>query len=259
MDARIDPGRLRYYRTNLRRWFRAYGRDLPWRRTRDPYRILVSEIMLHQTQAPRVAQVYPEFLERFPTIDAVAAARLREVKRLTDPLGYKIRGRWIKQIADEVVKYRAGEFPATVEDLMELPGVGRYTAGAVMTFAHGVPAPILDTNGARVLGRWFAGALPPNDSAAQRRRRLWALAAAILPRDDGWSINQGLMDFGAQICTARHPACDECVMRHRCHYVRADGGRAERQVVPWIAAGPAPTAKGSGAGSAPRRRGRARS
>lgn len=259
MHARIDPGRLRYYRTHLRRWFHAHGRDLPWRRTRDPYQILVSEIMLHQTQAPRVAQVYPEFLERFPTIDAVAAARLHEVKRLTDPLGYKIRGRWIKQIADEVVNYRAGEFPATVEDLMALPGVGRYTAGAVMTFAHGVPTPILDTNVARVLERWFAGSLPPGDPPAQRRRRLWALAAAILPRDDGWSINQGIMDFGAQICTARRPACDGCVMRRRCHYIRADGGRAERQVVRWISAGAAPTTRGSGAGSAPRRRGRARS
>ena len=132
LRAQIDPTRLRYYRTTLRRWFDAQGRDLPWRRTRDPYRIMVSEIMLHQTQVPRVAGVYREFLDRFPSLQDVADASLDEVKAITDPLGYKRRGGYIKQIADEVVEYRAGEFPKSVEGLMELPGIGRYTADTVM-------------------------------------------------------------------------------------------------------------------------------
>jgi A/G-specific adenine glycosylase len=239
MQARIEPTRLRYVRRTLRRWFEAHGRDLPWRRTRDPYRIMVSEILLHQTQAPRVAEVYEEFLAEFPTIDHVAAAQLKDVKRITDPLGYKIRGQWIKQIADEVVTYRAGQLPDTTEDLMALPGVGRYTAGAIMTFAHEVPTPILDTNVARVLSRWFGGTLPQRDGAELRSRRLWALAGAVLPQGNGaaksgWSINQALMDLGAQVCTARNPHCDVCPFRRRCHEVREDHGRGERAVVRWV-------------------------
>ena len=234
IQARVDAGRLRYYRRGLRRWFTAHGRDLPWRRTRDPYRITVSEIMLQQTQVPRVAEVYEAFLDQFPSVTDVAAAPLRDVTRITDPLGYKVRGRWIKQIADEVVQYHAGQFPDTVEDLMQLPGVGRYTAGAIMTFAHERPAPILDTNVARVLGRWFSGALPPDDAEGRRQRRLWALAEAILPQRDGWTINQGLMDFGAQVCVARSPRCSTCPLRRRCHSVRPDGGRGEAGIVRWL-------------------------
>ena len=133
---------------------------------------MVSEILLQQTQVPRVADVYEEFLAEFPTIDRVASAPLKDVKRITDPLGYKIRGKWIKQIADEVVTYRAGQMPATTEELRELPGVGRYTAGAIMTFAHETPTPILDTNVARVLSRWFGGTLPRRDGNGLRSRRL---------------------------------------------------------------------------------------
>jgi len=239
IEAHIDPTRLRYVRRTLRRWFAAHGRDLPWRRTRDPYRIMVSEILLQQTQVPRVADVYEQFLAEFPTIERVAAAPLKDVKRITDPLGYKIRGTWIKQIADEVVTYRAGQMPETREELQALPGVGRYTAGAIMTFAHEVPTPIVDTNVARVLSRWFGGALPRRDSSSQRSHRLWALAEAVLPQGNGaassgWSINQALMDFGAQVCTARNPRCDTCPFRRRCHDVRDDGGRGERAVVRWV-------------------------
>jgi A/G-specific adenine glycosylase len=231
MDARINTTRLLYYRRHLRRWFRACGRDLPWRRTRDPYQILISEIMLQQTQVSRVAVVYEQFLSAYPRIQDVAAAPLRDVRRITDPLGYKARGRHIKRIADEVTAYRAGEIPATVADLMELPGVGRYTAGAVMTFAHGKPTPILDTNIARVLSRWFGASLPDGESEGRRSRRLWALSAAFLPRTGGWEINQALMDFGAQVCVARRPRCEICPMRRRCHYRL--GGNADPDNVEW--------------------------
>ena len=194
--------------------------------------------MLHQTQVPRVTEVYEEFLSRFPSIQDVARAPLRDVKRITDPLGYKVRGRWIKQIADNAVATYDGQLPQTVAELMTLPGVGRYTAGAVMTFAHGHPAPILDTNIARVLRRWFAGVLPADDPPATRQHRLWALADALLPRgptaaDRGWTINQALMDFGAQICTARAPACDTCPLRRRCHTIAPRIRAAERLIVEW--------------------------
>jgi A/G-specific adenine glycosylase len=232
--AEIEAARLRYYRSRLTRWFAAHGRDLPWRRTRDPYRILVSEILLHQTQAPRVAEVYRQFVRRFPSLRHVAAASLGEVKDITDPLGYKVRGAWIKRIADEAVTYRAGRLPATLPELRALPGVGRYTAGAVMTFAYGEAAAIVDTNVARVLGRWFAGALPPDDPDALHQRRLWALAEALLTPTSAWAINQGLMDLGAQLCTARAPACARCPLRRRCHYPRADGGAGEAGIVVWL-------------------------
>ncbi len=251
MDARVDPVRLRYYRTTLRRWFARHGRDLPWRRTTDPFHILVSEILLQQTQVPRVAEVYPAFLDRFPTLHAVAEAPLAEVKAITDPLGYKVRGTWIKRIADQAVTVHAGRLPDDLAGLLALPGIGRYTAGAVLTFAYGTPAPILDTNVARVLSRWFAGTLPDHDTAAMRNQRLWALASALLPRRgasrrSAWSINQGLMDFGAQICTARAPRCDVCPVQRRCHAVRPDGGAAESHLVAWIApAGPKPSAGGA--------------
>ncbi len=224
MRAQVDPVRLRYYRRRLRAWFREHGRDLPWRHTRDPYRILVSEIMLQQTQVPRVAEVYEEFVAAYPRIDDVARADLTDVRRITDPLGYKARGGYIKRLADEVVEYRAGRVPDSVPELMQLPGVGRYTAGAVMTFAHGRATPIVDTNVARVLGRWFADCLPPGDTPAQHDKRLWALAAALLPRRGrdlqrgGWELNSGLMDFGAKICVARRPRCGVCPLRRRCHY-----------------------------------------
>ena len=237
LRARIDPARRRYLRRNLRRWFSEHGRDLPWRRTRDPYAILVAEIMLQQTQVPRVAEVYSDFLERFPAIEDVAAAPLRDVKWITDPLGYKIRGQWIKQIADHAVTYNAGRLPATTSELMELPGVGRYTAGAVMTFAYDVPTPILDTNVARVLGRWFHGALPAEDTAGLRLRRLWALAEAVLPRRDGWTINQALMDLGAQLCVARNPRCLECPMQRRCHFAGPDRAAGEAHIVQWLPPG----------------------
>ena len=240
MQARVDPTRLRYFRRRLRHWFRANGRDLPWRRTRDPYRILVSEIMLQQTQVPRVTQVYEQFLAAYPRIEDVAAAPLPEVRRITDPLGYTVRGRQIKRIADEVVRYRAGRVPDTMPELLALPGVGRYTAGAVMTFAHGRPTPIVDTNVARVLGRWFAGALPADEPAGPRSRRLWALSAALLPRrGDGWEINQALMDFGAQVCPARRPRCDDCPLRRRCHHVRPGAAAAEADIVLWSERAPA--------------------
>ncbi len=241
MRAEINPVRLRYLRRTLSRWFSENARDLPWRRTNDPYRIMVSEILLQQTQVKRVINVYEDFLLEFPTIEMVAAARLEDVRRITDPLGYKIRGSWIKQIADDAVNERKGNLPDTLEGLLALPGIGRYTAGAIMTFAYQVPTPILDTNISRVMGRWFAGDLPHQDSSALRNQRLWALTESLLPKGErygktGWTINQALMDFGALQCKARLPGCDVCQFRRRCHYVQKNHGGVEHGTVKWLSA-----------------------
>jgi A/G-specific adenine glycosylase len=210
----IEPELLATFQRALLQWYAAEGRDLPWRRTRDPYAILVSEIMLQQTQVKTVIPYYQRFLERFPTFEALAAAPLSEVKAITDPLGYKARGERLKRIAETAVERYGGTLPQSEEELLQLPGIGRYTAGAIRSFAFQQDAPILDTNVLRLLVRVFE---PPHDGGpAALLRRLWALAAAIIPRGQGPLFNQALMDFGAQVCTARRPICLFCPLRPVC-------------------------------------------
>ena len=206
--AEIAPPALNGFRESVLLWYRNHGRDLPWRRTNDPYAILVSEIMLHQTTVAIVEPVFQEFLRAFPTIEALHEAPLDAVKAITDPLGYKVRGRWLKEIARVVVEDLDGQWPRTVEGLMKLPGVGRYTAGALMSFAFGIDAPILDTNVKRVLGRYFG--IEYRDSRAEVQHHLWALAEAVVPDGEASLFNQALMDFGAMVCTARKPGCTVC-------------------------------------------------
>lgn len=191
-------------------WYARHGRDLPWRHTGDPYRILVSEIMLHQTQVPRVIPKYQEFLRRYPSLEALARATVRQVKETWYPLGYNFRPVRLRQIARTVVARHNGRLPDTERELRQLKGIGRYTAGAVLTFAHGKPAAILDTNVRRLLTRFFYGGRRRPD------RILWALSAALLPARRAYDCNQALMDFGATVCTARAPRCPTCPLRRMC-------------------------------------------
>jgi A/G-specific adenine glycosylase len=207
---------VKVFQTRLLRWFRKYGRDLPWRRTRDPYKILVSEVMLQQTQVERVRGYYKHFLREYPTIQDLAAANPARVRDSWDGLGYYARARNLHAAARTVVRQHGGRFPRQVEDVMALPGVGRYTAGAILSFAYGEPAPVLDTNVRRVLGRVFVRRRPSRPAALERR--LWALAEAVIPDGEAWAFNQALMDFGATVCTARNPRCATCPMRRLCAY-----------------------------------------
>lgn len=193
-------------------WYARHGRDLPWRRTRDPYAILIAEILSHQTQIARVVPVYERLLARYPTAALLATAPLAEVKAITDPLGYKVRGGWLHAAALMVSEERAGYFPRSVAELRQLPGVGRYTAGAIMSFAHQLDAPIVDTNVARLLGRYFG--VPSGGGTPGRR--LWDLAAAVIPQGRGYLINQALMDLGAMVCLARKPRCVACPVSRGC-------------------------------------------
>jgi len=210
----IARGRRRSFQHRLLGWYATHGRDLPWRRTRDPYAILVSEILSHQTQISRVVPVYEAVLRRYPTVHEMARAPVAEVKAITDPLGYKIRGQWLHAAALQVAGGFAGAFPDNLEALQRLPGVGRYTAGAVMSFAYRRDSPLLDTNVARILRRHFG----VTATARARTAELWTLAAAVIPRGKGDLINQGLMDLGALICRARSPRCDMCPLRRSCHF-----------------------------------------
>jgi A/G-specific adenine glycosylase len=224
-EAVLDTERRDWFRAELLRWFEASGRDLPWRATRDPYAVLVSEILLHQTTVKTVKPVYEKFLARFPTVEALASAPLAEVKAITDPLGYKIRGQWLKAIAEYVTTQLDGRWPETLEGWMALPGVGRYTAGAVLAFAFGQPAGVLDTNVARVITRFWD--LGGTGHGADRLHRLWAVAEALVPPDAAWAFNQALMDLGATVCTARKPACLVCPVSARCPARSSDVRAAE--------------------------------
>jgi len=210
----ISRGRRRSFQRRVLAWYAENRRDLPWRKTRDPYAILVSEVLSHQTQIARVVPVYEVLLRRYPTVQAMARAPLQEVKAITDPLGYKIRGRWLHGAALHVADRLAGTFPETLDELQRLPGVGRYTAGAVMSFAHRRDAPVLDTNVARLLRRYFGLTVP----ARARTAELWTLAAAVIPKGKGYLINQALMDLGAMVCRARAPRCDICPVRRSCDF-----------------------------------------
>jgi len=203
------------FKRRLLKWFRNVGRDLPWRGTRDPYRVLVSEFMLQQTQVKRVEQFYPSFLDRFPTLDALAGARPRQVREAWDGLGYYRRAANLHRLARTVVRQHGGAIPADPAALARLPGVGRYTAGAVASFAFERRVPAVDTNVARVLKRVFRPRLARDGKG---ERQLWALAERLLPTRaaTAWEFNQALMDLGARYCVARRPKCGECPVRPAC-------------------------------------------
>jgi len=216
---RLDPDALHTFGTKLRAWYRRHARDLPWRRTRDPYRILVSELMLQQTQVSRVIDFYRRFLDRFPSVEALAKARESQVVAQWEGLGYYARARNLHKVSRAVV--REG-FPSEADQLRQLPGIGPYTAGAVATFAFERREPLVDTNVARVLTRVFAPKLHPK--RARDQKAIWAIAEATLPRTGkaAWTHNQALMELGALVCTARVKQCGKCPVRGVCKS-RAEG------------------------------------
>ena len=220
----VEPQRLREFSRRLRSWFRRNGRDLPWRRTRDPYRVLVSELMLQQTQVSRVVDYYERFLERFPTLDHVAEAPQRKVLASWEGLGYYARARNLHSLA-RLVTRDGGPLPSDPVTLRTLPGIGAYTAGAVASFAYERRAPLVDTNVARVLHRAFAPTLDPKSTEAQRLG--WQLAEQLLPRTGraSWAHNQALMELGALVCTARTRHCERCPVARLCATRAADTAR----------------------------------
>ncbi len=215
------PVQRRLFRRRLLAWYRRHGRDLPWRKTGDPYHILVSEIMLQQTQVDRVLPKYAEWLDKYPTLHALAGAPEREVADTWRPLGYNIRPRRLQSIAREAVAKYGGELPSDHDTLLSFKGIGKYTAGAIRSFAFGQRAAILDTNVARVLFRVFIGSGDPKRHAL--KRQLWRLAEALVPNRHVFDFNQALMDFGAMVCVARNPRCLVCPMSPSCRsYQRPD-------------------------------------
>jgi A/G-specific adenine glycosylase len=212
------PIERRRFRARLLGWYRLHGRSLPWRDTSDPYHILVSEVMLQQTQVDRVLPKYHEWLAKFPTLDALAAADEALVDGTWRPLGYNIRPRRLQAIAREAVTRFDGALPSDEDTLLSFKGLGRYTVGAIRSFAFRERAAILDTNVARVLFRVFVGRGEPKSHATIKQ--LWSISESVLPTKHVFDFNQALMDFGATLCTARKPRCRECPMRRTCKSVR---------------------------------------
>ncbi len=202
------------FRRALGAWFQRAARDLPWRTTRDPYAILVSELMLQQTQVASVIPYYGRWLARFPTFTALAAAEESEVLSIWQGLGYYSRARNLHRAAKHVAAHHGGALPADAAAIRALPGVGRYTAGAVASFAFDLPEPLVDANVARVLARLLDLREPIDGTLGQRA--LWEAATALVPRHGAGLFNGALMELGAILCTTRAPQCLLCPVRSHC-------------------------------------------
>jgi A/G-specific adenine glycosylase len=209
-----QPPDRRRFRHRLLTWYRRHGRDLPWRKTDDPYHILVSEIMLQQTQVDRVLPKYAEWLEKYPSMQVLAAAAEQDVTTTWYPLGYNIRPRRLQSIARESVAKYGGQLPSDEATLLSFKGIGAYTAGAIRSFAFRERAAILDTNVARVLFRVFVAKGDPKSHAM--KKHLWTLSETVMPQRHVFDFNQALMDFGAMMCVARNPKCLICPMKKSC-------------------------------------------
>jgi A/G-specific adenine glycosylase len=214
----ITPETARSLRRELVRWFARARRDLPWRRTSDPYAVWISEAMLQQTRVEVVIPYYLRFMKRFPDVAVLANAPEEEVLAAWSGLGYYRRAKSLQAAARAVVERHSGSFPSERDALLALPGIGPYTAGAIASIAFDRQEPLVDGNVARVLARLFACDAAP-DSAAERAE-LWALARELVPGKGAGDWNQALMELGALVCTPREPACERCPLSARCEAFR---------------------------------------
>jgi A/G-specific adenine glycosylase len=195
-------------------WYARHKRDLPWRKTRNPYFIWVSEVMLQQTQVDTVIPYYQRFLKQFPTIEALAKASLQEVLKAWENMGYYARARHLHAAAREVVNRMGGKIPKTWDELIGLPGIGTYTASAILSFAFDKRFPTVDGNARRVLCRLHAIQEPIDESRTQKK--IHELAAKMIPSEDPASFNHGIMELGATICKPQRPLCNVCPVQDLC-------------------------------------------
>jgi A/G-specific adenine glycosylase len=238
------PGRslkkaLHRIQVNLLQWFKENARDLPWRKTSDPYAIWISEIMLQQTQVPTVIPYYQRFLKTFPTVRHLAETDLSKILKIWEGLGYYTRARNLHKASQVISNHFEGRIPDNLKDLLRLPGIGRYTAGAILSIAYNKEAPIVDGNVKRVLSRIFGVSTDPKQKKTEAL--LWNISESLIPKGHASAFNQGLMDLGSMICIPREPQCPECPLRNLCK-ARASGNpekypsKVIRKAVPRIEA-----------------------
>jgi A/G-specific adenine glycosylase len=214
MKKTIGPKTAVALTDQLLTWYELNKRVLPWRNTRDPYHIWVSEIMLQQTQVDTVVPYYHRFLKKYPTIDSLARSELQDVLKMWENLGYYSRVRHMHETAKMIALELDGKIPDTWDAIIRLPGIGPYTAGAILSIAYGKPIPAIDGNARRVFCRLFAIEDPAYSSGAQQD--LYRLVAGIIPRHSPAAFNQAVMDLGSLVCTPKNPACPVCPMQNRC-------------------------------------------
>src|SRR5437870_10912979 len=210
----LEPELVAQVHCSLLRWYSTEQRDLPWRATNDPYAILVSEIMLQQTQVDRVLPKYEQFLTTFPTLVDLAVASTADVISVWVPLGYNRRAVSLQTIARQVLSDYGGQIPDTIDEHLKLKGVGRYTAGAIACFAYHKQVATVDTNIRRVLHRIFLGLEHPEPKLNDTQ--MLTLAEQVLPVGEAYNWNQALMDLGATICTSNNPQCTQCPLQESC-------------------------------------------
>ena len=212
---RVESEVIKWFRERVTSWAEQNLRDYPWRRTSDPYSILIAEILLQRTDADTVVPIYEVFLERYPTLEKLASAELEALAQLLQPLGLFSRAERLSQTAKMIVGKHGGKIPESETELLRFPGIGRYTARAICSQAFGQPSAVLDTNVARILERFFG---IEGGRVKSRCKILWSKAEAIAPDTEVGRWNLTLLDFGAIICTARNPKCSECPLSQRCHW-----------------------------------------
>ena len=224
MFREIHPASKRYFRQQIKHWYARHCRSFPWRQTRSAYEVLVAEIMLQQTNAALVMTVYAEFVKRFPTPEALAESEQSTVERMIRGIGLKYRAERLTKIAESLAGDFGGKVPDTKEELISLPGVGRYIAGAVLSNAFNRRSEILDSNIVRIIGRYFG--LYSTKSRPYTDPQLWAIARLLLPREEAncrdW--NFALLDFCARFCTHYNPSCIDCPCVSKCVYASTSAG-----------------------------------
>jgi A/G-specific adenine glycosylase len=224
-----DALRTRKIVKAVRRWYLRHGRKLPWRGSPDPYRVILSEVMLQQTQVARVLEKFPLFLRKFPTLSALAKAPLRDVTIAWRGMGYNNRAVRLHALARALTDEYRGQLPASAEELLLLPGIGRYTAHALLCAVHGKPVPLVDVNIRRLYSRLFFRMR--TFDRMREEGEIWDIAGSLLPSRRTYDWNQALMDIGATVCTAQRPACAQCPVARFClsrHSMRRAGRRAKR-------------------------------
>lgn len=211
----LDASKIRWFRSRLKDWGRENCRDFPWRRTCDPYAILVAELLLQKTAAATVAPIFQELLDRYPTLADLADAPGKEISSLLQPLGLFSRTEKLLEAVQVILENYNGEIPSTEAELLQLPGVGKYMARSVCAHAFGQPAAVLDVNVARILERFFG---IDGGKVKSRSPELWEAADRVAPDREVSAWNLSLLDFGAAVCTAKNPRCGECPLQQRCDY-----------------------------------------
>ncbi|NQT26855.1 A/G-specific adenine glycosylase [candidate division KSB1 bacterium] len=215
---RIHPDTKKAIQFRLLKWFDENKREMPWRETRNPYKIWVSEIMLQQTQVKTVESYYNRFIQAFPTIQSLSMADSGQVMKAWEGLGYYSRARNLHKAAKIIVQCFNAQIPHTLEELLSLPGIGRYTAGAILSIAFDQPAPVLDGNVIRMLSRLFH--ITDNVDRSSTQKRLWQLTEDMLPKSRIRDFNEAMMELGALVCTPKNPRCEICPVQKHCEATR---------------------------------------